>query len=449
MVTRFTRYASQVSEATPEGRDRYVDLLRAVAIVAVVLGHWMVASVESREDGRLDGVSILNVAEWIHGLTWLFYVMPIFFLVGGYANAISWQRHRAAGGGWPAWVHRRSVRLLWPTAVFVGGSVLGVAIAHLVGVDARTIDLAGWVAGIALWFLVVYLAIAALTPLTYRLHERFGLAPTLLMFGALAVGDIARAVTLDPQWAIANYAFGWGLFHQVGYWWRDGALPSSTRRALLVSALGGVVLVGLVVLGPWPVSMVNVPDVPIQNSSPPSLALLALAVVQTGIVLAAADRARAWLRQPVVWATVVTLNRVILTLFLWHMVALVVGAGLLYGTGLLPEPDTLGGAWFAWRPIWILTLTLIVAGFVAVLGPLEQRAAQPLTAARQSPLLGGTLVAVGVAVACYGLSELTLNGLAGDGPLGIPTLGLASFALGTLMTTLAGRFAPQPSRAGA
>ena len=29
--------------ATPADRDRYIDLHRAVAIVAVVLGHWLVA----------------------------------------------------------------------------------------------------------------------------------------------------------------------------------------------------------------------------------------------------------------------------------------------------------------------------------------------------------------------------------------------------------------------
>jgi len=34
-----------VAAATPAHRDRYVDLLRAAAILAVVTGHWLAAAV--------------------------------------------------------------------------------------------------------------------------------------------------------------------------------------------------------------------------------------------------------------------------------------------------------------------------------------------------------------------------------------------------------------------
>ena len=32
-------------DATPPSRDRYVDFLRALAILAVVCGHWLVATI--------------------------------------------------------------------------------------------------------------------------------------------------------------------------------------------------------------------------------------------------------------------------------------------------------------------------------------------------------------------------------------------------------------------
>ena len=35
--------ADQLAAATPPSRDRFVDLVRAVSIVAVVLGHWLMA----------------------------------------------------------------------------------------------------------------------------------------------------------------------------------------------------------------------------------------------------------------------------------------------------------------------------------------------------------------------------------------------------------------------
>ncbi|MFT6724764.1 MAG: hypothetical protein ACJARN_001631, partial [Arenicella sp.] len=36
--------AAKVAEQTPADRNRYVDLLRALSISAVVLGHWIIAA---------------------------------------------------------------------------------------------------------------------------------------------------------------------------------------------------------------------------------------------------------------------------------------------------------------------------------------------------------------------------------------------------------------------
>ncbi|GAB3809914.1 hypothetical protein GCM10027605_46600 [Micromonospora zhanjiangensis] len=35
----------RLAAGTPAGRERYVDLLRAIAIVLVVLGHWLIIEV--------------------------------------------------------------------------------------------------------------------------------------------------------------------------------------------------------------------------------------------------------------------------------------------------------------------------------------------------------------------------------------------------------------------
>ena len=401
----------------------------------------------SVRDGELTGVSVLNVAAWTHWVTWAFQVMPVFFLVGGYANATSWRRHAAAGGTWQAWVHRRSVRLLGPTAVFVAVAVTtAVVIGQLADVDRALMERAGWVSGIALWFLAAYTLVAGLTPLTHRLHDSFGSRATLALAVAVAAGDLARIATGDVRWSVANFVLGWALIHQVGYWWRDGAVPSSAGRSLLLSAVGALALVALVVLGPWPVAMIDVAGATIQNSSPPSLALLSLATAQIGIILAVADRARRWLRRPLPWAVVVTVNRVVLTLFLWHMAALVIGAAALYGTRLLPDPPPLSAAWFAWGSVWLAALAIIVTGLVMVFAPVERRAGRAVTATADAPRVAAALGCLGLPLACVGLVLLTLGGLVGDGPLGIPVPGITMFASGTAMTFVAGRLAPQPRR---
>ena len=106
-------------DGTPDGRDRFVDFLRALSIMVVVLWHW-VFSVTQWVDG---GLAMPNPIGEIPGLwtaTWLLQIMPVFFFVGGYANLASWQATtaRAAAGG--TFAAGRLRRLLKPIGLFVG-----------------------------------------------------------------------------------------------------------------------------------------------------------------------------------------------------------------------------------------------------------------------------------------------------------------------------------------
>ena len=70
----------------PGSRDRFIDLLRGGSIVAVVVGHWLVADVrwvDVAGPGRLVETSSLHEVPAMWPLTWLFVVIPLFFFVGG------------------------------------------------------------------------------------------------------------------------------------------------------------------------------------------------------------------------------------------------------------------------------------------------------------------------------------------------------------------------------
>ena len=105
--------ARQLADSTPETRNRYVDFLRAVAIMAVVMGHWLIAAA-SVEGGKLELDHMLNLAPWTHWLTWVFQVMPVFFIVGGYSNGASWEAARRSGQTFDLWVTIRLRRLVGP-----------------------------------------------------------------------------------------------------------------------------------------------------------------------------------------------------------------------------------------------------------------------------------------------------------------------------------------------
>jgi peptidoglycan/LPS O-acetylase OafA/YrhL len=123
-----------------------VDFLRAVAITAVVLGHWLISVITYDSHGRLTGHSALDSWHWAYPITWLVQVMPLFFIVGGYANAASLASHRRLGGGAIAWLPDRGARLVRPTTTLLVVLATGAVIARLLGADPDLTRFAVWVA---------------------------------------------------------------------------------------------------------------------------------------------------------------------------------------------------------------------------------------------------------------------------------------------------------------
>ncbi|MBB1245348.1 acyltransferase family protein, partial [Streptomyces durbertensis] len=191
----------------------------------VVLGHWLVVAVTYTDEDGLDGFSALATVPWSRPLTWLFQVMPLFFLVGGYVNGASFGAHRRDGGDAAGWLLKRAGRLLGPTTVFALAVAACALVARALGADPELVGTAGWLVTIPLWFLTAYLVVVVLTPLLYPLHERAGWAVVAVLVGCVAAADTARFALDLEQVAYANYLLVWLLVHQVGFLWRDGRLP--------------------------------------------------------------------------------------------------------------------------------------------------------------------------------------------------------------------------------
>ncbi|MFI7632857.1 acyltransferase [Nonomuraea sp. NPDC049400] len=418
----------RLAERTPAHRDRTVDLLRAIAITAVVVGHWLVVHVSY--DGGPRGGSVLELVPWTRPLTWLFQVMPVFFLVGGYANAASLAAHRATGGDATCWTLRRTDRLIRPTTVLLAVLAASALAAQALGADPGLIGIAVWVAGIPLWFLVAYVAVVALTPLMHALHRRYGLAVPIVLTVLVGLGDAARLVLRAPALGDGNFLLAWLAVHQLGFAWQDGRLPARPRAGLPLAFSGLVALVGLTVVGPYPISMVGIPGEGIQNTSPPTLALLALAATQTGLALSLHGPAGRWLRRPRPWTVVVTVNSVVMTLFLWHMTAVVLGALALYPTGLLPAPPPGTPAWLLLRLPWLAALALILGVLVMVFGPVERRAGPRPGPGATAGATAGVLTVLGLAGVVAGLLTLAVTGPRGHALSGLPIVALIGYFAG-------------------
>lgn len=413
---------------TPDSRERSADMWRALAICLVVLGHWFVIAVTYR-DGELSGYNALGVLTWIDPVTWLFQVMPIFFLVGGYASGASLASHRASGGDGISWVLKRTDRLLRPTtALFVVLPVVA-AVATAAGVDRQLLGTAIWLASLPLWFLVAYLTLVVLTPWLHALHRRAGLAVPAVMVALVAVADLLRMGLHVPVVGQSSYLFAWLAVYQLGFCWRDGLLRLSRAQALAVAVGSLAVLIGLTVPGPYPLAMVG------YNTAPPTLALMALAATQTGAVLALQPSANRWLRRTRPWTAVIAGNAVILTVFLWHMTAAAIAAVVLYPTGIMAQPAIDSGAWLAWRLPWLASCAVFLAVLVGLFARIELR--RPvLRPDNRGPWRDGATVA-GLAAVLAGLLAVAVSGPNYHGPTGLPWGAVISYLCGAAVLRLA------------
>jgi hypothetical protein len=429
----------EIAERTPARRERHIDLLRAIAITAVVTGHWLVIAVEPTDD-TLEGFSALGELTWAHPVSWLFQVMPVFFIVGGFANAASLTSHRRTGAPDAGWLLDRSARLVQPTAVLLAMLGLGALVARLGGADVDLVGTAVWLASIPLWFLAAYLAMVFLTPVMHALHRRAGLAVPVLLLVPVLIGDVLRLWYGDELLGYGNFLFAWLAIHQIGFCWQDGGLPARPRVAVPLLAAGAVTLVALTMFGPYPVSMVTVPGADVQNSSPPTLALVALAATQLGLALLLRNPSERWLQRIRPWTVVVAVNSIILTLFLWHMSAAVLATIGLYLSGLLVSPPVDSAAWLWWQIPWLAILAVVLAGLVAIFGRVETRAAaEPRHPPRlptglldrmNQPRPQTAVTTLGYLAALLGLIWQANAGEAYHGWFGLPT--------GSLLLVLAG-----------
>lgn len=362
------RRVMETAETTPPNRNRMVDLVRAVAIVVVVVWHWALSV--THRDGAGALVMPNPIAQvpfgWVP--TWLLQVMPLFFVVGGYANLASWDGARRDGLRTARFLLRRARRLLLPTAVFLlvwlaTDVALRVLVPSYRGVLATAL-----VVFVPLWFLAAYLWVLVLVPVTARLHRRLGVLVLTVLGAIVVLGDLVRFRLGIAEAGWVNTALVWVYAHQLGYFWRDGDCSPPRRAAALT--VGG--LTGLAVatsLAVYPRSMVAVPG-ELSHMYPTTAVVAVLGTFQTGIVLLLAPALSRWLRRPGPWRVVIALNGVILTVFLWHMTALLVVIVAVEAlAGPLPPQPT--GAWWLQRPFWLLAPALVLAGLLAVFARVE------------------------------------------------------------------------------
>ncbi|MFD6414446.1 acyltransferase family protein, partial [Nocardia asteroides] len=297
--------------------------------------------------------------------------LAVFFLVGGHVATRGYASARARGESYGRWLSARLSRLFRPVLAVLALWTATAALLLLSGAEFGTVHTLVKLALSPMWFLLVFAALTAATPLLTRLSPLWPLVVVLHV-------DLLRFGFGAPSWlGWLNLAAGWLVPFTLGAAWTRGELDRRRSGWILLTG-GTAATAALVAWAGYPASMVGVPGAAVSNLNPPTLAAVTFGLAQCGLALLLRDPLRRAMRRPVAWAAVALVNLSAMTIFLWHQTALMAttAGSLLLGRlpGLHTRPDGLD--WVAARIAWLPVFALVLAGCWAAFRSCERGGAR-------------------------------------------------------------------------
>ncbi|WP_240347690.1 acyltransferase family protein [Curtobacterium sp. 24E2] len=314
------------------------------------------------DDHGVRVTSPLQELPWYVAATWVGQVMPLFFVVGGFASAVGWRSTVARGGPSPArdYLATRLVRLFRPAVPLFLFLALGLGVATAAGTPPDLLAEVAFGIGSPLWFLAAYGITQCCVPLMMRFHERAPWATLGVLLVLAAVVDAVRLATGVAEVGLLNLGPVWLFAQQLGFLWADGWFARRSKALLLAVAVAAyALLVPMTSVGLW------APDM-LQDLNPPMLPLAFLAIAQACLVQLVHAPLTRLMRTRAALGAVFVLGRDGMTIYLWHLPLFIAlnGIALLVG---LPFPTPGSGGWWASRLIALVAVLAVALGVARAL----------------------------------------------------------------------------------
>lgn len=356
-------------EPVAKTRDEYVDFLRAVSLVVVVIWHWVFTILIINET-TVSPTNPIGFTRGMWAITWVLQVMPVFFFVGGFTHRLAFDNYTK--GTSRRFLKRRSKRLLVPSLALV-------AIWIGLGFVLRSVIDAAWTWPAVilvlspLWFLVVYLVLVGIAPLAIRAHWRWGELVIVWLLGLAGVLDVLRFSHQQGWAAWVNFLVIWGLAHQLGFFY-DKLIAAPRRTAWMFLWGGFFAMVALTNMGFYPRSVVGVPGERFSNMGPPTLAIVALIMFQIGLVLLLREWVTNKLQTSEGWKRAFSwVNANSLPLYLLHTTGMAIAIAVLFLVFEYLPPDEPNAEWWLTRPLWLLAPAAATYPFLLLYSRLSHR----------------------------------------------------------------------------
>lgn len=370
MTTRAAPAAVDLSR-----RDLTLDLARVVCVLFVIVVHLVQVGIGPGPDGALVASRPAEEQPWFDAATWVGQIMPLFFVVGGFAAATGWRSWVAKGGDAAGFIRTRTLRLAQPALPLFVFFALVLGAATLAGLPAQLVSDAAVGAGSPLWFLAAYLLCQAAVPFLAARHERRPVATLVLLAWGVVLVDIVRFSTGMEEIGLLNLLFAWPLVQQFGFWYADGWFDRRHPLTLVgIAAVCYLALWPLTAIGPYSTSMLG-------NLNPPTVPLVVLGIAQACLLRLLKPVLSRLMSVRAMQGIVFVLGSRLMTIYLWHLPVMLALTGVsLLIPGAAPTPAS--EAWWWSRPILfvavigvLLALSLAIARWEALgaLGPTPSR----------------------------------------------------------------------------
>jgi surface polysaccharide O-acyltransferase-like enzyme len=338
------------TKAVLASRDLTLDFVRVFCVLLVVVIHMLEVGVGRPISGGLAVTRPLEHQPWFDGATWAGQIMPLFFVVGGFASLTAWRSAVRRGGTAASYIQGRVIRLALPALPLFIFYVIVIGIAQLLGVDAAFLKGITNGAGSPLWFLAAYVLVQTFVPLMARLHEQAPRLTLVVLFGAAVVVDVGHFGTGIVEVGLFNLVFVWLFVQQVGFWYADGWFA---RRAwwqlVAIAAVCYVALEPLTTIGPYSPNM-------LVDLNPPTVPLMLLAIAQACVLRLLKRPLTALMRTKGAQGLVFVAGSRLMTIYLWHLPLIIAVSGLcIVIPGFLPAPAS-ADWWWSRIPFYLVVL---------------------------------------------------------------------------------------------
>jgi len=316
---------------TSISRERFIDFLKTFGLLLLVFNSFSFLNINySGGEYLIINNSFSSSNSTI--VTWFTVGLPIFIFSMGFTNLIAWYSNVGRDGSQWNYLVDRINSLLGPVLVLIFAVSISLNILlrsnlipnYLTTTEDGVISLVEFTLW-PLWLVSIYMVMVMFAPLTIYLHKKYPY-PTLVLLVLLTIFIDIVEVPLNYSYIqVFNYLFFWLTIHQLGYFYADGKIQMFKKSIYFLSSL---VLYGFlyyqVIFNEKVINFANYRLNSISNEDPPSAYYLIVSFAFLFLLISLQKNFVKLLNNRKVWLIFSHIHSNIYTIYLWHLISLVI-----------------------------------------------------------------------------------------------------------------------------